>query len=115
MRIPNYLHADTVTIVQAAPTGGLDADGVPQTAPPVETQWPGVNVQQVNTNEDTTGYRDQTARTYRVAGSPPAVTITAADTIRWGGTDYAVIGEPDIRTGRNRINHTSLEIQRITG
>jgi hypothetical protein len=104
-----------VTIITAASTGDVDVDGVPITQAPIETPWVGVNVQQLNTDEDLSARRNLTVSTFRVSGPIPAVIPTSADRIRRGGIEYSIVGEPDTRRGRHRINHTSLIITDARG
>ena len=113
MRLPGILHDDTVTILSTT-TGPPDANGVPTTTT-METPWDGVNVQQVRA-EDLDDQQRETASTwYRVAGNHPPVLVRAQDRIRWRGTEYLVDGEPDVRTGAYRLEHTSLQMHATTG
>ncbi|WNM27550.1 hypothetical protein RN607_00690 [Demequina capsici] len=115
MRLTHVLHTESVTIIKAAPTGDTDADGVPITDAPTQTAWSGLAIQQTTADETTAGDVDEVATTYSLSGPIPSVELTAADTIRWNGIDYSIVGDPDTRRGRHRINHTSLVLRRARG
>lgn len=108
MRLPTILHDDTVTI-ETVTSGRPDADGVP-TETTTETEWTGVNVQQIKAELLTDDDRNTSRTWYRVSGPPPSVELSTADKIIWQGTRYQIDGHPDTRTGTGRIEHTSLRM-----
>ena len=112
MRLPRILHDDAVTILHTVPGGAPDADGVP-THTTTETTWDGVNVQQLRADEIDDEVQDTDTVFYRVSG-PPA-TVAVGDRIRWDGTEYLIQGEPDTRTGRHRIERTTVTIYHSRG
>lgn len=114
MRRPRVLNTDTPVVVQVTDDGGVDDDGVP-TSSTVRVPWPGVNIQRLTTTELVDQGRNTTEVVYRVAGDPPPVTIEPTDLIEWLGDTYSIDGEPDVRTGRGRINYTSLTMSRVEG
>ena len=113
MLVSSILHDDTVTI-ETNTTGLPDADGVPTTTT-TETEWAGVNVQQIKAELLTDDDRNTSRTWYRVSGPTPPVDMTTADTILWRGTRYIIDGEPDTRSGLGRIEHTSLRMYYARG
>lgn len=113
MRPPRALHDGEVTIVKVTEGTTPNAAGVAEkTTTP--TPWKNVSVQQTDTTEHVDN-RDVTVVEYRVSGPIPSVVPVAHDTIIYDGLAYEIVGEPDTRRGRLRINHTSLLMQRATG
>lgn len=109
----SILHDDTVTI-EATTSGRPDADGVP-TETTTETEWAGVNVQQIKAEYLTDDDRATSRTWYRVSGPPAPVELDTADRIKWRGITYRIDGEPDTRTGTGRIEHTSLRMYYAQG
>lgn len=114
IHLPGILHDDTVTILRTTSTGLPDDDGLPGEET-TETEWAGVNVQQMKAEELEDHQQNSSTTYYRVAGPPPEVMIKETDRIRWRGTEYQIDGEPDARTGAYRINHVSLAMYRSRG
>lgn len=122
MRRPRILSTDSVVIVKRS-EGGVDDDGVP-TSTVERIPWDYVNVQRLTSTELTDQGRNTTEVVYRVAGDPPSrvvddvrvpVTIDSEDRIEWLGDEYLIDGEPDVRTGRGRIEYTGLTMTRVRG
>lgn len=113
MRASRLLHDDEVIILKVT-TGEPDDDGVPNTTTS-RHRWKRVNVQQVSAEELTDQGRNTSVTTFRVSGSPAPVAIDSADEIEWRGLTYEITADPDARTGRARINHTSLQMVRVRG
>lgn len=110
MMPPRILHDQTLTIRRIT-QGEADADGVPTTTT-TDTSWEHVAVQQVETVEHNDN-RATTVTTFRASG--PIADIDPTDVLVWEGATYRVVGKPDTRRGKYRINHTSLRMQTAAG